>query len=243
MARTKTKTPTPLYAVLGAGDLVAERLRSTAAQLDTDPKALQSQVQDQVQSVQSAAHHQFDSLLSELRALPDRAQAAASGAFGQAATVYGDLADRGETLVTRVRNQQSTQDAASAAKTTKSQAKATVTTARKQSAQAAKATSTTAKKQTDKVAAQANKTAEQANKTAEQAGETGEQANKTGEQANKTAAQAGEGVKATKTTAKRTTKKATNATAPRAKATRTSAGKTAEATTKAVSDAAANVGD
>ncbi len=236
MTRTKTKTPTPLYAVLGAGDLVAERLRSTAAQLDTDPKALQSQVQDQVQSVQSAAHHQFDSLLSELRALPDRAQAAASGAFGQAATVYGDLADRGETLVTRVRNQQSTQDAASAAKTTKSQAKATVTTARKQSAQAAKATSTTAKKQTDKVAVQANKTAEQANKSAEQAGETGEQANKT-------ATQAGEGVKATKTTAKRTTKKATNATAPRAKATRTSAGKTAEATTKAVADAAAKVGD
>ncbi|MDQ3592327.1 MAG: hypothetical protein M3386_05430 [Actinomycetota bacterium] len=195
----RTKTPTPLYAVLGAGDLVAERIRRTT--VETDPR--------------HAAQQQLGALRAELRALPDRAQSAAHEALGQAASVYGDLAERGETLVTRVRNQQSTKDAAAAAKTTKSQAKATVTTARKESAQAAKATTTTAKKQ-------AGKTADQGDKTAEQAAE---------------------GAKATKTTAKRTTTKATNATRPRAKATRTSARKTAEATTKAATDAAAKVGD
>lgn len=225
----RTKTPTPLYAVLGAGDLVVERIRTTAASVDTDPKGFQHQVQDQVHTVQSVAQQRADALVAELRALPDRAQAAAYEALGQAASVYGDLAERGETLVTRVRNQQSTKDAAAAAKTTRSQAKATVTTARKETAQAAKATSTTARKQAGKVA--------------EQAGKVAEEADKTTVQADTTTAQAAEGVKATRTTAKRTTKKAANATRPRAKATRTSARKTAEASTRAVADAAAKVGD
>jgi len=96
---------TPLYAVVGAGDLVVEKVRSGRL----TPAAA-------------------------LRSVPD---------------VYTDLVERGSRLVTRVRNQKSTQDLQRQASTTRSQAKGAAT-AVKNTAKATrtrtKATTTSAKK-------------------------------------------------------------------------------------------------
>jgi hypothetical protein len=120
------KTPTAVFAIVGAGDLVVERIR--AIQVDRDLVQLQEQV----------------------TALPTRAQArveaAVAAALGQASEAYGDLTRRGETLVGRIRGQQSTRAAVDAMQTTTSRAKATNTTARKAAKKTAAAAADAAQK-------------------------------------------------------------------------------------------------
>lgn len=120
------KTPTAVFAIVGAGDLVVERIR--AIQVDRDLVQLQEQV----------------------TALPTRAQArveaAVAAALGQASEAYGDLTRRGETLVGRIRGQQSTRAAVDAMKTTTRRAKATSTTARKTTKKTAAAAADAAQK-------------------------------------------------------------------------------------------------
>lgn len=110
MAQTDQKKTAPLYAVVGAGDLVVEKIRLRRPTLD--PAAL--------------------------RSVPDRA-----------GDVYTDLVSRGSRLVTRIRNQKSTQDLERQAATTRSQARG-ATTAVKNTAKTTrtrtKATTTSAKK-------------------------------------------------------------------------------------------------
>lgn len=161
----QSKVPNPLYAVVGAGDLVVERIRTTAAGVDGDPRAARQQLQ-------TGAQTQLDALMAELRTLPDRAQSVALDTLGQAAAVYGELVERGVTLVTRVRNQQATQDAAAQARTTVAQARGAATTARKHTSAGTKTTRATAsrsaKKAAKATAPRAKATRTSATKTARQ---------------------------------------------------------------------------
>jgi len=124
------KTPTPVYAFVGIGDLAVEKLRDVRL-----PKTDVKTVQDQMQTA------------------PAKAQAAVTSAFHdaltQANTVYGHLATRGETLVTRIRGQEASAELRKQAGRTATQAKATKTTAKKATKSTrsrAKATTTSAKK-------------------------------------------------------------------------------------------------
>jgi len=117
------KKKTPLYAVVGAGDLVVEKARSRRPSLA--PAALRS-VPEQVQT--------------------------------RAGDIYTDLVDRGSRLVTRVRNQKSTQDLGRQASTAKSQTKGAATSAKN----TAKTTRTRAKAATTS----ARRTASQAKQAA-----------------------------------------------------------------------------
>jgi valyl-tRNA synthetase len=142
------KTPTAVYAAVGAGDLVVERIR--AAQVEG--KNMRSQVSTFPTKAQAVATERLNAVVSDIRALPEqvrtlplatqaRVQAGVAAALGQASETYGGLAKRGERLVSRIRRQESTLGAVDAAKTTTSRAKATTTTAKK----AAKETTTRAK--------------------------------------------------------------------------------------------------
>jgi hypothetical protein len=107
------KKPTPLYAVVGAGEAVVERIR------DIDPKQLQAQAKEfptkaqaKATEAQAKATERFSTVVDDvkhlpehLRTLPERAQSVALQAFEQAGDVYADLAQRGEGVVQRVRNQ------------------------------------------------------------------------------------------------------------------------------------------
>lgn len=164
-----TRTPvTPLYVIAGAGDLAVEKFRAvsedvTARIAKLDQKTLQAELskrQAELSKRQAELakrlEQRFEALVADaktapakLRELPAVAQASLTTVLGQAEETYEDLAGRGKDLVTRIRNQQATEDLVAQAGTTASKAKATRTTARK-SAQSAtssvKATTTSAKK-------------------------------------------------------------------------------------------------
>lgn len=129
------KTPTPVYAVVGAGDLVVEKLREV-----------------RLPHVDSA------------RDVKDVPVQFAGQMFSTANAVYAGLATRGQGLVTRVRNQDETVQAEEQASRAASQAKGTATTARKgakSTTTRAKAASTSARKTADKAGTAAKKAAEE----------------------------------------------------------------------------------
>ena len=122
MAIKEQLRPTPLFAVVGVGDLVAEKVR-TSVDLKTLPE--------------------------QLKTLPEKAQSAAFGALKDAESAYAGLAQRGETLVGRVRKQQATADLESSARSTEAKVKAATTTAKKSAKQtksSAKGAATSARK-------------------------------------------------------------------------------------------------
>ncbi|MGH3368087.1 MAG: hypothetical protein ACRDOY_12895 [Nocardioidaceae bacterium] len=139
------KNQNPLYAVIGVGDLVVEKIRAAStdvqarsAKYSFEPKKLQA-------DIEAAAKHRVE----DLQAAGPKAQAVVNDAFAQAVTTYDGLAGRGKNLVARIRHQEATQQAATSAQQTKTQAKATSTTASRGAAQTksrAKATTTSAKK-------------------------------------------------------------------------------------------------
>jgi hypothetical protein len=150
MATTKMKTPSAVYAVVGAGDLVVERIR--AVQVEREVGQLQTQVRTFPTKAQAAATERLNAVISDVRALPEQVrvlpvqaqahvQAGVAAALGQATDTFADLANRGERLVTRIRRQKSTQDTLEAASNVTTRAKATTTTAKK----AAKATTASVK--------------------------------------------------------------------------------------------------
>lgn len=129
------RTPTPVYAVVGAGDLVVEKLREV-----------------RLPHVDSA------------REVKDVPVQFAGQMFSTAGAVYSGLATRGQGLVTRVRNRDETVEAEEQAGRTASQAKGAATTARKgakSTTTRAKAASTSARKTADKSATAAKKAAEE----------------------------------------------------------------------------------
>jgi heparin binding hemagglutinin HbhA len=142
----------PLLVLAGVSDLAAERVRAARAQLASraesfDPKAL--------------------------REFPAKAQEAAEDAVtvvvSSALIAYGDLSERGKTLVSRVRGQQSTADVKRHASTTAAKAKATTTTAKKSAsstAKSAKKSATRTKTAAKSATTSAKKTATAAKKAA-----------------------------------------------------------------------------
>jgi heparin binding hemagglutinin HbhA len=153
------KTPRPVYAVVGAGDLAVEKLREVSREVHvpkTDVKTVRDQLQSQVESQVKNVQAQAKTAQAQVRTAPAKTQAAVTEALNealaQANTVYDDLAARGKSLVTRIRRQQATQDLEAAVDNTVSQAKATKTTAKKAAKSTrtrAKATTTSARKTAD----------------------------------------------------------------------------------------------
>jgi hypothetical protein len=139
----------PLYAGVGATDLVVGYVREAVADLqkrvtaiELEPKALRDQavgvVVAQIDALSKDAKSRRESIEKRVVEL----QADAAGIPATVTAVYADLAKRGEVLVGRINRQQSTKDAKASASTTAAKAKTTKTQATK----AAKKTTTTAKK-------------------------------------------------------------------------------------------------
>lgn len=205
----------PLYAGVGATDVVVgyvrdyaadvqkrfaqtqDTVQKTVAGIELEPKALRDQalvaVNARVEALskdararRAAVEARVAELRGEARAIPTRVQKTVDDNVVVVSGTYADLAKRGEELIARIRRQEETQATAAAAKTTVSKAKTTQT-------QATTATKTTARKTTN--------------------------------------------------TAKRTAKKTSTAPKSSAKGTATAAKKTATSASKATTAAAKKVGD
>lgn len=131
MARAKfdirTEASRPIYAGVGVTDLAVGLVRDCVADVQKRLAGVQKDVQTRVSSVEL-----------QPKALRDQAVTAVSARVATATETYADLAERGETLVERIRKQPSTTAAVSSARTTSAKAKTT----RTQATQATKATAT-----------------------------------------------------------------------------------------------------
>lgn len=193
----------PLYAYVGATDLAVEIVRDYVAEfqklvagvqkdvadLDYQPQALRDQATKVVsarvdalskdaKARRSAIEQRVTELQAEAKAIPAKVQKLVDENVETAGDTYTDLIKRGESLVGRIRRQQSTQDTVATAKTTVAKAKTTKTQATKTAA--AKKTAAkragTAKKRATRSSAKATvtsarKTAANATKAATQAAE------------------------------------------------------------------------
>jgi hypothetical protein len=157
----KTEATRPFYAGVGVTDLAVEAVRDyvtdvqkkftgvqkdvqkTVKDFDFEPKALRTQAVTVVNSRVDALSKDAKARRAAIEARIAELQAEAKGLVDEsvdtASSVYGDLVKRGETLVERIRRQESTKATKKSAKTTASKVKTTKT-------QGAKATKTTAKK-------------------------------------------------------------------------------------------------
>jgi hypothetical protein len=167
-----TEAARPLYAGVGATDAVVGYLRDAFADVQKSFADVQTRL----------GGLEFEPTV--LREVIEARVAELQGFVAENATTvnsaYADLAKRGETLVGRIRTQESTQAAAAAAKTTtakakttgtqaKKSAKTTTTTAKKSAKSTAKKTSSTAKKASTAPKSSAKATATAAKKTVENA--------------------------------------------------------------------------
>ena len=141
----------PLYAGVGATDAVVGYVRDAVADLqkrlsdlDLEPQALRETLAKDAQGRREA----IEKRMTELQA--------------DASAAYADLARRGETLVDRIRTQQSTTEAAAAAQTTATKARTT----RTQAAKAAKTTTKAPRSSAKATATAAKKTAAKSTKAA-----------------------------------------------------------------------------
>ena len=111
-----------------------------------EPKALRTQAAKDAKARRVAIEKRVAQLQAQLQseavAVPAKVQKAIDANVEAATDTYGDLVKRGESLVGRIRRQQSTQDTVAASKTTVAKAKTT----RTQATKAAKKTTTAAKK-------------------------------------------------------------------------------------------------
>jgi Mg-chelatase subunit ChlI len=176
----KSEATKPLYAGVGVTDLAVEAIRDYVAEaqkrlagvqknvrsVELEPKALRDQAVTRVnarvdalakdaKARRTSIEKRVAELQGEAKALPTRVQALVDENVATVNSAYGDLVNRGEGLVTRIRRQESTQATATAARTTTAKAKTTKTQATKATTSTAKKTTGTAKKS----AATAKKTA------------------------------------------------------------------------------------
>jgi heparin binding hemagglutinin HbhA len=203
---------TTFYAAVGVLDLAVEEVRDA-----------------QLRAAKVRADLHPTEIPSRVAALPGKTVDAVITLANAAGDTYEDLAERGEKLVDRIRNQKATKDLVHQAESTVALGKGAVTTARKAATEverSAKATLTTTRKEAARVAEVVSDSFADEAKVVQT--EVEKSAKRT-----RTAAQR------TSTTAKNAAKKTT----PRAKATRTSATKTAKAAPKAAEKAAEKVGD
>jgi heparin binding hemagglutinin HbhA len=188
---------TPVLALVGATDLVVEKVRDAQAQAAKARVEL-SQLDLDVKSLQGKAQQVPVAALSKTIELAGKAEEA-----------YGDLATRGEKLVERIKRQKATQDLLAQGKVTLSRGKAAVTTVRKAAVDtrtAAKATVTTAKREGSEVVGDTQKS------VAKRTTGTKSAAKRTATTARKRTATAKRTAKATVTSARKTAAAATKAT-------------------------------
>lgn len=232
----KTEATRPLYAYVGATDLAVETVRDYVADLGKraadvqksvtsfDAKSLREQAVkavsvrvEELQKDAKARRADIEKRVADLRKdaeeLPTRMQSSVDENVKVVGDAYGDLVKRGESLVSRIRNQASTQEAVKGAKTTVAKAKTTATQAKK----AVDAEVTATKKVVTAEVAEAKKAVADVQATVKKA--------------------------AKKAPARKAPAKKTTAAERSAKATVTSARKTAAASAKAVVDAAEKIGD
>ena len=149
----------PLYAGAGVADLAVEAVRDYAAEIQKKVAELRgelksldlSTVTKDAKARRAALEARVAELQSEAKTLPTKAQKYFDENLTTVSGTYGELVVRGEGLVKRIRNQESTKATVKSAKTTTAKAKTTKT-------QATKAASST-KKSTAKKSAPAKRSA------------------------------------------------------------------------------------
>jgi heparin binding hemagglutinin HbhA len=145
--KTVTDT-TPVFAVVGVTDLAVERLR------DARIRAAAVRHDFHVSALQDKAVKRIEKVTEQAQQIPADVRSQTAEAADKAQQTYADLAVRGHKLVTRLRNQKSTQDLFAQAESTVTLGKGAVTTVRKAAAdtqRAAKATLTTGRHEVEVV--------------------------------------------------------------------------------------------
>ena len=137
----------PLYAGVGIADLAVEAVRDYAA----DVQKKLTDVRGDFKSFDLSAN----GLRTQATELPTKAQNYLGENVATVTGAYGDLIERGEGLVKRIRNQESTKATVKSAKTTTAKAKTTKTQATK----ATKSTANSTKKAAAKKSAPAKRSA------------------------------------------------------------------------------------
>jgi heparin binding hemagglutinin HbhA len=207
MARNKMDVPTqipeaaarPLYAGVGVTDRVVEVMRDYVADMSKRVTEVQKSVADfevesltrnlgkDAQARRAFVEKRVGDLQLEALALPARLQKLVDEQVAAAGDTYESLIKRGESLVGRIRGQQSTQAAVSSAKTTTVKAKTTRTQAGKTASAAKRTAKKTAKKSASRATSSAKKsparssakaTRTAASKTAKSAASAGRDATK-----------------------------------------------------------------
>jgi len=157
----------PLYAGVGATDLAVEYVREYVADVQKKVTKVQKDVQTRFAGVQknvkgfefepkavreqtvTVVNSRVSELRSDAKAQVEKVQTLVNENVATVTDTYGDLAKRGESLVTRIRKQEATKATTASAKTTAAKAKTTKTQAKKtvkKASSSAKATRTSAKK-------------------------------------------------------------------------------------------------
>jgi hypothetical protein len=183
----------PIYAGVGVTDRVVEIVRETVADvqkrvhqaqqdisktvggLDYQPRALREQATKAVsagvdtlakdaEARRRALEQSLGDLQSDAKNVPVRVQQLVGDQVATAGETYDELVRRGETVVGRIRRQQSTRETAAAAQTTVAKARTTRTQATRAAKQSASTARKTARKSPAKSSAKATGTS--ARKTA-----------------------------------------------------------------------------
>lgn len=199
----KAEATKPLYAYVGVTDRAVEVVRGSVADVQKRLIGVQKDVERRVngrvealtreaQARRGTVETRVAEMQEATKSLPEKLHAL----LEQNEVTYGQLVARGETLVTRIRNQESTRAALQ-------EAEATVAEVRTAATEAAEATHATVK------------TAQRGAKKTQNA--AGRAVKKTAETARKTSAAPRRSAKATGTTARRTAATTANATAEAAK--------------------------
>ena len=177
---TQKSAQRAFHAGVGVTDLAVEVVRDYAAGAQKrivslqksvttiEPKALRTQAAKDAKARRTAIEKRVSALQSEAVAVPAKVQKAIDANVEAATDTYGDLVKRGESLVGRIRRQQSTQDTVAASKSTVTKAKTTrtqATKAAKKTTTAAKTATTAAKKRAATPRSSAKATVTSAKKT------------------------------------------------------------------------------
>lgn len=136
----KSTEPTPLYALVGATDLAVEGVRHALVDAGRRQAEVQAQFEQQVEQLQAELAKRRTEVVklfsepkrlqAELEQVPGLVLGRTMEVAAKAETRYEELAERGKSLVERLRSQKATQDLISQGKATISRTKAAVTTAR-----------------------------------------------------------------------------------------------------------------
>jgi predicted nucleic acid-binding Zn-ribbon protein len=169
----KTEATRPLYAYVGVTDLAVETVREYVAGAQTrfadvqknvsgfdySPQALRQQVNARVEALSKDAKARRAAAEARVAELRKEATTRVNENADTATDAYGGLVKRGETLVARIRRQESTKRTASSAKTASTKAKTTTTQAKKTAKKSTSTAKKTAKKSPAKSSAKATGTA------------------------------------------------------------------------------------